>query len=229
MVLCAITTGDSALASSEEPRHMEKGLRLSITGRNSQPELQGLHMEEPTGVITLGQALSLAIMKNPGLAAYSWEVRAAEARILQASLLPNPEFDFEAEELGGQITGMALDQRVMYFVFSQMLELGDKRGKRTSVAELETDIEDWEYASKRLDLFAETNKAFIKALAARKRVASSENFTNWPSGSFRWYLNAWRQVRCPFGKDQGAGDRFRNPNCTGKAASMERFPKTIGG
>ena len=161
IVLCAVGAGNTVLAS-----------RVEI----SQPELKGLDMVEPSGVITLGQALSLAIMRNPGLAAYSWEVRAAEARILQASLLPNPEFNFEAEELGWSNNRNGLGSAVMYFTFSQLLELGDKRGKRTSVAALETDIEDWEYASKRLDLFAETTKAFIRALAARKRVVSSEKF-----------------------------------------------------
>jgi len=177
IVLCAVGAGDAVLASPKEPRHMAKEIsaypsRVEIY----QPELKGLDTGEPSGVITLGQALALAIMKNPGLAAYSWEVRAAEARILQASLLPNPEFDFEAEELGWSDDRNGLGSAVMYFTFSQLVELGDKRGKRTSVAALETDIEDWEYASKRLDLFAETTKAFIRALAARKRVASSEKF-----------------------------------------------------
>ena len=177
MVLCAITAGDTVLASSEEPRHMEKEISVYPSRtENSHPELQELHMGEPSGVITLVQALSLSIMKNPGLAAYSWEVRAAEARILQASLLPNPEFDFQAEELGWSDYRNGIGSAVMYFIFSQMLELGDKRGKRTSVARLETDIEDWEYASKRLDLLAETTKAFIRALAARKKVALSEKF-----------------------------------------------------
>ncbi|MHC4260640.1 MAG: hypothetical protein ACYSTF_09575, partial [Planctomycetota bacterium] len=43
---------------------------------------------EPNGAITLRQALALALMHNPGLRAFSWEVRASEARTLQASLLP---------------------------------------------------------------------------------------------------------------------------------------------
>ncbi|MFH1857930.1 MAG: TolC family protein [Candidatus Omnitrophota bacterium] len=177
IVLCAVGAGDMVPAAQEEPRHIEKGIsaypsRVEI----SQPELKGLDTGEPSGVITLGQALSLSIMKNPGLASYSWEVRAAEARMHQASLQPNPEFDFEAEELGWSDYRNGLGSAVMYFTFSQLLELGDKRGKRTSVAALETDIEDWEYASKRLDLFAETTKAFIKALAAWKKVALSEKF-----------------------------------------------------
>ena len=52
-------------------------------------------IEEPTGVITLRQALALALMKNPELAVFSWEARAREAQALQARLLPNPELDVE--------------------------------------------------------------------------------------------------------------------------------------
>jgi cobalt-zinc-cadmium efflux system outer membrane protein len=53
---------------------------------------------EPNGAITLRQALALALMHNPELRAFSWEVRASEARTLQASLLPNPEIEVEVEE-----------------------------------------------------------------------------------------------------------------------------------
>ena len=177
IVLCAVGAGETVIASSEEPRQMENDITAySSHVENSPPEWQGLDLEEPTGVITLVQAITLSIMKNPGLAAYSWEVRAAEARTLQASLLPNPEFTFETEELGWSDGRNGIGSAVMYFVVSQMLELGNKRGKRTSVARLETDIEDWEYASKRLDLLAETTKAFIKALEARKKVTLSEKF-----------------------------------------------------
>src|SRR5881296_2788555 len=44
-----------------------------------------------TGQVTLAQALALTLKQNPDLAAFSWDVRSAEARILQARLWPNPE------------------------------------------------------------------------------------------------------------------------------------------
>ena len=44
----------------------------------------------PTGQITLRDALALALLQSPELATYAWEVRAREARILQAGRLPNP-------------------------------------------------------------------------------------------------------------------------------------------
>ena len=47
--------------------------------------------------ITLNQALSLALMHNPELAASTWDVRTGEARIIQAGLFPNPVVDVEVE------------------------------------------------------------------------------------------------------------------------------------
>ena len=58
-------------------------------------------LEEPSGVISLRQALSLALMHNPELAAFSLEVRAGDAKALQASLFPNPELEAEVEDFGG--------------------------------------------------------------------------------------------------------------------------------
>jgi outer membrane protein, heavy metal efflux system len=49
------------------------------------------------GVLNLGEALALALEKSPELAAFSWDVRAAEARKLQAGLRPNPELTVEVE------------------------------------------------------------------------------------------------------------------------------------
>jgi hypothetical protein len=56
---------------------------------------------EPAGVLTLLQAQALALWQNPQLAAFGWEVRAGEARTLQASLPPNPEFGLEVENFAG--------------------------------------------------------------------------------------------------------------------------------
>lgn len=39
---------------------------------------------EPTGILRLSQAQALALMQNPELDAFTWEVRAREARTLQA-------------------------------------------------------------------------------------------------------------------------------------------------
>ena len=56
-----------------------------VTDRADQP----VAATEPTGVLTLRQALVLALARNPALAAASWEVKSGEATALQEGLLPN--------------------------------------------------------------------------------------------------------------------------------------------
>jgi len=130
--------------------------------------------EEPSGVITLRQALSLALMNNPELTVFSWEVRAGEARTLQAGLLPNPELEIEMEEWGGTRDRKDFDGAETSIRLSQLVELAGKRDKRTRVATLERNVAGWDYESKRLDIFTQTAKAFIEVLATQKRIEVTE-------------------------------------------------------
>ena len=125
--------------------------------------------QEPAGVLTLRDALAHALLKNPELAAFSWEVRAADARILQAGLLPNPELGAEVENFGGSKTQRNLDGAESTFALSQLIELGGKREKRSRIAKLERDLAGWDYEAKRLDVYVATAKAFMDTLAAQRR------------------------------------------------------------
>lgn len=122
-------------------------------------------------VVTLPRALSLALMKNPELAAFSWEVRAQEAKTLQAGLPPNPEVGVEIEEFAGSGERQGFDAAVSTLQLSQLIELGGKRSRRVHVAALERDLAGWDYESKRLDVFSETTKAFVEVLAAQEQVS----------------------------------------------------------
>jgi len=129
-----------------------------------------LKAKEPTEAVILRQALSLALMGNPELAAFSWEVRAKEARSLQASLLPNPEVEFEAEEFGGTGERSGFDAAESSLRLSQLIELAGKRAKRTKVATLERDLAGWDYESKRLEVLTQTTKAFVEVLAGQEQL-----------------------------------------------------------
>src|SRR5438552_1868069 len=76
-----------------------------------------------TGEVTLAQALALTLKQNPELAAFSWDVRSAEARILQARLWPNPELGTQSEDIGFSLSQTTLQ-------LSQLIELGGKRSAR---------------------------------------------------------------------------------------------------
>ncbi len=67
----------------------------SQTGESG-PEEAVVEQSKP-GVLTLSDALSLARQKSPALAAFTWDIRAADAMIEQAGLRPNPELSLEIE------------------------------------------------------------------------------------------------------------------------------------
>ncbi len=125
---------------------------------------------EPTGVLTLPEALSLALMQNPELRAFSWEVRASQARVLQASLWPNPEIEVEVEEVGGTGDRSGFDGAETTIQLSQFIELGGKRDRRVKLASLEKEMSQWDYEAKRLEVFTLVVKAFIETLAAQERL-----------------------------------------------------------
>jgi len=130
---------------------------------------------EPNGVITLPQALSLALMHNPELRAFSWEVRASQARALQASLWPNPELEVEVESVGGTGQRSGFDGTETTIQLGQLIELGDKRGRRMKLTSLEQEISLWDYEAKRLEVFAVVAKAFVETLAAQERLALADD------------------------------------------------------
>ena len=126
---------------------------------------------EPTGVITARQAMAAALINNPKLTAYAWEIRAAEASALQAGLLPNPELEIELEEFGGSGDLSGLDASETTLQLSQLIELGAKRPKRTQIFHLKRDLAQWDYESKRLDVLTEAMRRFIEVLASQEHLA----------------------------------------------------------
>ena len=80
-------------AGWQEQRHLGNEFKtFQPPQQQSASTGQAPKVEEPTGAITLQQALSLGLMQNPELITFSWEVRSAEARTLQADFYPTPRF-----------------------------------------------------------------------------------------------------------------------------------------
>jgi len=125
---------------------------------------------EPTGVLTLRTALSQALVKNQTLEAYSWEVRAKEARMLQTSRFPNPELGVEIENFGGSGATKSFDAAESTVQLSQLVELGGKRFHRGKTAALERDVAAWDYEAKRFDVLTGTTLAFIEVLALQEQI-----------------------------------------------------------
>jgi cobalt-zinc-cadmium efflux system outer membrane protein len=108
------------------------------------------------------------------LATFAWEVRAREAAVLQAGLLPNPELTIESENFGGSGDTSGFDGSENTLSLSQLVELGGKRTKRRDVAGFERDSAAWDYETARIDTLTDVSLAFVELLAAQERKALAE-------------------------------------------------------
>jgi len=181
--LCLVLACGYAFAAPEatmpEPRPLGRELP-TFQVATEPPKLQA-----PAGELTLRQALALALLHNPELAAFSWEVRSREAEALQTGLLPNPELGIEMENFagGGEFSGT--DSAETTVTLSQLIELGGKRGKRRAASALEADLAGWDFETRRLDVLTATAKAFVAVLAAQERLAQADELASLAERFFR--------------------------------------------
>jgi cobalt-zinc-cadmium efflux system outer membrane protein len=119
--------------------------------------------------LTHSEALTRALLENPYLRAFAWEVRAREAHALQAGLRPNPEMGTDLEDFAGTGPLSRFEATEITFGLSQVIELGGDRRRRQQVASVERDLAGWDYETVRLDVLTETTQAFTRVLAAQQR------------------------------------------------------------
>lgn len=136
---------------------------------SSEPQHQPT-IEEPRGQLDLTTALSLALLYNPDLAAFAWDIRAEEAAVLQASLLPNPEAAVEVESFGGTGPFSGFGASETTIAVGQTILLGGKRQKRVDLARFNRDLAGWDYEVARVDLITLVGFDFVNTLAAQQRL-----------------------------------------------------------
>lgn len=124
----------------------------------------------PVAEITLAQAIELALRRNPELIASGYGISAAQARILQAAVRPNPELGLELENFAGSGRARGTEALETTLSLSQVVELGGKRQLRVSVAESDLDVASIEQRARQLDVLAEVTRHFIDVVAAQERL-----------------------------------------------------------
>ncbi|MEX0745777.1 MAG: TolC family protein [Phycisphaeraceae bacterium] len=137
-------------------------------------EAKAVPLPEPNERVSLRKTLALALMHHPDLAAAGWEVRAAEARTLQAGLLPNPELGVEVEDFAGSGDSAGFDAVETTVSLSQLIELGGDREARIAVARHGRDLSGWDYEARRVEILTETAKRYLAVLAAQRRAELAE-------------------------------------------------------
>lgn len=131
--------------------------------------------KELTGIVHLRDALALALLQNPELSTSTYDIRAAEARTIQAALIPNPEATAEVEDFGGTGERRGFKTAQSTLSLAQLVELGSKRMHRVRLARLDVALAGWDYEAKRLDILVDTVRAFVGVLAAQRKVSLAES------------------------------------------------------
>lgn len=144
------------------------GLSLNLLSQPAQP------VPELPESLDLGQVVRLVLTRNPRLKSGEASVQAAGGREQQAAVRPNPELDFEVEDIGLGSSGDAFEGSVYTIRASQTLELGGKRTKRMQVAADEAALSRTELEGTRAELIAETRDRFNDVLIATAQVEAAK-------------------------------------------------------
>ncbi|MGE0116309.1 MAG: TolC family protein, partial [Steroidobacteraceae bacterium] len=133
----------------------------------AEPAAAAAAAKDRAAPLTLSRALALALKHNPELSAFSHELRASEAAVLQAGVLPNPVLELEADNLDNNRLRQDGD-RTTAIQIGQLIELGGKRTARIRMAEAGRDLANWDYEAKRIDVLSRVSQHFIDTVAAQQ-------------------------------------------------------------
>jgi len=176
--LAAIPCAAAQAQAPPTPRPLGRDLPVFQPPTGEEGERQTPAFENPVGAIALRDAVALALLHSPDLAAFAWETRAREARVLQAGKIPNPSLSVLAEDLFAsgfdEVEASSAIQRQTTIQLSQLVELGGKRSARKELAALDRDLAAWDYETARIDVFSHVTRAFFDVLAAQETVALTE-------------------------------------------------------
>ncbi len=125
---------------------------------------------EPRRELALDQALALALARSPELAVFSWDLRSGDAKKLQASLRPNPEFSVAVEDFLGTGAFSGGRQAQTTLRLSQLIELGGKRSARMDVASMFRGRAEADYQLKRVQVLADVTEKFIHVVADQNEL-----------------------------------------------------------
>lgn len=181
--LLSACTGRAVPLTTASPRPLGRDVSVYLPSPSDSGRPRGPAFAAPTDSVSLRDAVALALLHNPELAAFAWETRALEARILQSGRPQNPVVGVTAEDLGAsKLTnaGPGNEQVVQpqtTVQLSQLIELGGKRTARRNLAARARDLAGWDYEAARIDVLTRVTHAFIDVLAAQEMVTLTAQTT----------------------------------------------------
>ena len=135
-------------------------------------------------VLTLREVIAQVLLHNPELEAFSLEVRAREARALQAGLYKNPNILFDVQDVFGSGGFRKVQSSQTTIVLSQVIELGGKRTKREKATLSHKDLAFWDYETARMNILTQVAKAYADALTAQEKMKLARELVQLSQNSY---------------------------------------------
>lgn len=144
-----------------------------------------LHKKSGEGsALTLQEAIARVLLHNPELEVFSLEVRAREARAVQAGLYKNPGILIDLQDVLGSGNFNGIDQSQTTILLSQVIELGGKRARRERVALSHKDLAFWDYEAARMNILTRVTQAYTDALAAQEKLKLAHQLVKLSQNSY---------------------------------------------
>ena len=174
-------TPHSALADQLEPKEVQ----LLATSNNlaQATEPNGATSNEPD--VTLRNVIKRVLQNNPRLRGNDVDISILDARREQADQRPGYEIEAELEDVFTTGRPDFVDSWQATIRLGTVLELGQKRERRTSVVIRERERLDVLLQAQQLDVISQAARTFVEALSAQERTLLAqqqvENYTVWAS------------------------------------------------
>ncbi|MEJ6655615.1 MAG: TolC family protein [Pseudomonas sp.] len=122
--------------------------------------------------LSLGEAISHAIARNPDLPIFDLRIRALDGSRMTAGQLPAYELGLETEGIVGS-GDQGVDTAEYTLSLSSVLEMGGKRQARIGIVDAEYDLVEAERRADVLDLLGRVTQTFISTLAIQEKIRVS--------------------------------------------------------
>ncbi len=129
------------------------------------------------GALSLAQAIAATLAHSPELQSEVFALRAVDAHVAQANLSPSSELSLQLENIGGSGRFDGVDAAEATLMLSQVLELGDKRQRRTQTAQANYSLRSVESEARRLDVLAEVTRRFIHVASDQEQIKLTRQAT----------------------------------------------------
>ncbi|WP_396586507.1 TolC family protein [Bermanella sp. R86510] len=124
--------------------------------------------------LTLKEALTRTLAKNPQLYQYTFIQEATRAQRQTSALRPALELELAAENFAGSNNNKGFDSAEITLALSSVIELGGKREARLSFADARIIQAEWEKKATTLDVLGELTASYIESLTTQANIQLAE-------------------------------------------------------